>query len=404
MSCYLVFPQPLKIAVVSDIHFMSSQLAVEGSALSEYEKSTTRNVKTLHEVLNKAISEIIDEEVDILLISGDITNHGEKQSHLDFIEKIKPLKDKGVKVFVIPGNHDINIPNPKSYIGSKVETVRSVSPKEFVSLYNSYGYEQSIDRDDNSLSYVVELNQSTWLLALDTNLYDRYDTAYTSAGQIKPETMKWTLGVLDKAQEQSITVIGMMHHGLVEHLPYQSTFFSDYLIRDWRSNAQLLADAGLKLMLTGHFHANDVTLLTSSKGNVIYDIETGSLAHYPFPYRIMTLDEKTLSIETNLIDSVSSEPNLQNKHLKRHEEFSKKVVSNRLKSIGVPLSGDVKKALTDLLTRMSVLHAVGDEVISEDTYQIIKKYADTMGDDNFDISIFSIDFPPSDNNLVIKLR
>ena len=77
-----------------------------------------------------------------------------------------------------------------------------------------------------------------------------------------------------------------MHHGLVEHMLYQSTLMPDYLIDDWKNNAEILADSGLKVIFTGHFHSNDITLLTTHKGNKIYDIETGSLAGYPFPYRL----------------------------------------------------------------------------------------------------------------------
>ncbi|HBK33264.1 MAG TPA: metallophosphoesterase, partial [Porphyromonadaceae bacterium] len=60
---------------------------------------------------------------------------------------------------------------------------------------------------------------------------------------------------------------GMMHHGLVEHMPYQAVFFGDYLVDGWQDAAQQLADRGLKVVFTGHFHSNDVSSFTSSAGN-----------------------------------------------------------------------------------------------------------------------------------------
>lgn len=400
----IIYSQDIKIAVISDIHYLSSQLVSKGEALARYEESTGRNVMVNHEVLDKTLAEIKDQNVDVLLITGDLTNRGEKQSHIELIEKLNPLKQHGIRIMIIPGNHDINTSNSKSYIGDRAENVSSVSPQEFIDLYKSFGYDQSVMRDKNSLSYVAELDETTWLLALDTNLYDEYKSGYTSAGRIDAETMKWVLNVLDEAQKRGITVVGMMHHGLVEHLPYQSTFFADYLIEDWQNRAQQLADAGLKVMLTGHFHANDITVYTSSSGNRIYDIETGSLAQYPFPYRILKLNDGVLSVDTYKIESVPSEPQLQKKYLSMHEALARRAVSNRLKKIGMPLSQESMSALIDLLTRMSVLHAAGDEKISEDTYSIIERFAKVMDDDDFDASSFSIDFPPSDNKLTINLK
>lgn len=399
-----VSAQSIKIAVVSDIHFLSSNLVNSGEALSKFEQSTGRDVVVLHEVLDKAFSEIVAEKVDILLIPGDLTNHGERESHKDLVLKLDNLVKQGVRVMVVPGNHDINIPNAKSYIGKSSAPVESISEEEFVSLYSDYGYNKTISRDQSTLSYLAEIDSKTWLLAFDTNLHREYINSSISAGRISTQTMDWALSVLKNAKTKGITVIGMMHHGLVEHLPYQSTFFSDYLIENWEYNSTLLADAGLQVMFTGHFHANDISLYTSPKGNKIYDIETASMASYPFSYRIAELNDKTISLDTHLIDSVASEDDLQNRYRKVFEEKSKSSISSRLKGMKIPLSEDANDAIVDLLTRMSLLHVLGDESIDGDTYKLIERFADVMGDDSFDISRFTLDFPPSDYTLTIELK
>ena len=305
---------------------------------------------------------------------------------------------------VVPGNHDINIPNAKSYIGKSSGPVESISEEEFVSLYGGYGYNKTISRDEGTLSYLAEIDSKTWLLAFDTNLHKEYINSSISAGRISTETMEWALSVLRDAKSKEITVVGMMHHGLVEHLPYQSTFFSDYLVENWEYNSTLLADAGLQVMFTGHFHANDISLYTSPKGNKIYDIETASMASYPFSYRIAKIKDKTISIDTHLIYSIDSEDNLQNRYRKVFEEISKSSISARLKGMKIPLSEDANKAIVDLLTRMSLLHVLGDETIDEDTYKLVERFAEVMGDDSFDISRFVLDFPPSDNTLTIEFK
>ena len=72
----------LKIAVLSDIHFLSPRLAVESEALTTFEMTTGRNVSDQLVVLDQVLEELGREKPDMLLISGDITNHGERLSHL----------------------------------------------------------------------------------------------------------------------------------------------------------------------------------------------------------------------------------------------------------------------------------------------------------------------------------
>lgn len=400
----VVSAQSTKFAVMSDIHFMSSKIAKEGEALSNYEKSTGRNITVLHQVLDKTLQEIIEAKPDVLLITGDLTNLGEKQSHLDIIHKLNKLKRHDIRVMVIPGNHDINIPNAKSYDRDKILPTQSISDKDFVKLYDDFGFKHAISRDKNSLSYLAKIDNSTWIIAFDTNLYKEYTTSSISKGRISSATMKWALDILEDAKNKNITVIGMMHHGLIEHLPYQSVFFSDYLVEDWENNAQILADAGLQVVLTGHFHANDVTLYISPSGNKLYDIETGSLATYPFPYRIIDLNNKTMNIETHFIHSVKSEPNLQEVYRLRYEDIAKSSIASRVKSIGVSFPEIVNDVIVILLTRMSLLHAAGDEKISSDTQRMIEVFARVMGDENFEMSTFSLDYEPADNNLTIDLK
>lgn len=396
--------QPIKIAIISDIHFLSSNLVDSGEALNKFEQSTGRDIFVLHEVLDKAFSEIVDAKVDILLIPGDLTNHGERESHKDLVLKLDNLVKQGVRVMIVPGNHDINIPNAKSYLGKSSAPIESISEDEFISLYSDYGYSKTISRDEGSLSYLAEIDSKTWLLAFDTNLHREYINSTISAGRISTETMAWALSVLRDAKSKGITVVGMMHHGLVEHLPYQSTFFSDYLIENWEHNAALLADAGLQVVFTGHFHANDISLYSTPEGNKIYDIETASMASYPFSYRIVEINGKTISIDTHLIDSIDAEDDLQKRYRRVFENLSKSSITARLRGMKMPLSEDANKAIVDLLTRMSLLHVLGDETIDEDTYKLVERFAEVMGDDNFDTSRFTLDFPPSDNTLTIELK
>ena len=404
ISSWGVFSQQsLKIAVISDPHYLSSKLAKPSIALSNYEAATGRNIKDLHDVLHQVISNLKSYQPDILLIPGDITNHGERDSHLDFVQLLKPLSDNGTRIFVIPGNHDVNVPNSKMYVGNTPTPTTNVSSKEFAQIYAPFGYQSAVKRDTASLSYVSKINDSIWLLAIDSNRHPEYKTSSISAGRILPETMQWSLEILREAKSKNILVMGMMHHGLVEHMPYQAAFFSDYLIDDWEINAQILADNGLKIMFTGHFHSNDVTLFTSSQGNKVYDIETGSLAGYPFPYRLMTLHNNVLNIATEFVESTPNNSNLKEEYHLKTEKMVTRLAQAKINSMSLPIPTKMNNVVVNLIVKMQLLHMKGDEELDEEMLLMVDQLNRLIGDPNADFSSFKLDFPPADNFLEIVL-
>lgn len=398
-----VDPAVIKIAVITDIHFLDKQLAEEGKALSAYEQATGRVVTDLHEVLDIVLVDLIEEAPDLLLVTGDMTNHGEMQSHLGFIEKLQPLQNQGIRILVIPGNHDINTPDAKSYKGERPVPVKSVSGEEFAALYAPFGYADALQRDKNSLSYLACISESIWLLCIDTNRYDEHVTSSITAGRILPETMAWALGILDEAKDKGITVLGMMHHGLVEHMPYQAVFFPQYLIEEWEKHADCLADTGLKVVFTGHFHANDITMRTSSAGNDIYDVETASLAQYPFAYRVIKLNDDSLSIDTRFVTSIPGNSDFVEVYRSKLETMTRRVAERRVESLGIPLSKEIIDTLIDVIVKMNLMHVSGDEKPDMVMQEAIRLFALQMGSD-FDMESFSLDFPPEDNKVVIPFR
>lgn len=395
-------PGVVKIAVISDIHFLDESLVNEGAALLAYEKATGRNINDLHAVLEDVLKDIRKENPDFLLLTGDITNHGEKQSHLGIIQKLRPLQDQGIRILVIPGNHDINIPNAKAYRNEEPTPVESISKNDFANLYASFGYEDALCRDTASLSYLAKMNDSLYILSFDTNRYAEYTSNSITSGRILPQTMDWALAILKESKDKGITVLGMMHHGLVEHMPYQADFFPQYLIDDWEKNADLLADAGLKVVFTGHFHANDVTLRTSEAGNTIYDVETASLAQYPFAYRIMELRDDSLSIDTRFITTLPGKPDFAAEYRAKLEDLTRQTAKNRLHGLGLPMEMDTFDALLGLMVKLNIMHVRGDEKNDQEMRMLMGLFASQLGSDA-DTDNFLFDFPPEDNKVVIKV-
>jgi hypothetical protein len=277
----------------------------------------------------------------------------------------------------------------------------NISSGDFAALYKDCGYGNAPERDQNSLSYAAPLDDNTWLLAIDAAGYKEYATGSTTAGKISPETEKWILDILSKARRKDIQVIGMMHWGLAEHIMYQSVIFKDYLVDDRERLANLFADNGMKAVFTGHFHSNDITAFTSDKGNIIYDIETGTLSAYPFSYRFVELDNAGMKIETRNITSVAGNPDLAEEDRQRMLKLSTGLAKGKLRKSGYELPDETSALLANVLGQIFIRHAYGDEKIDGALKDSIDKLSGSM-DSPIDINEIQLDFPPADNNLYIK--
>ena len=391
--------QTLNIGVITDTHYLSEKLMDGDYAVDNFVLVSGRNIKDTPAVLDKVLDEYLHSNINVLLVCGDMTKDGEKQSHIDFVKKLKTLQDKGVRIFAIPGNHDINIPNSVEFKGNKTLPVPNVSPEEFSDIYARCGYKGALKYDASSLSYVAALNSKTWLLAIDAA---KYTDRPSSSGRILPETEKWIVEVLDEAHAKGIQVIGMMHWGLTEHIMYQSVVFGDYLVSDWERLRTLFADKGMKAVFTGHFHANDITAFTSDEGNTIYDIETGTLSAYPFAYRFVELNAEEMNITTKNVTSIPSNPNLAADSKDLMRKLANKQAVGKLKKMNMDLSAEVSSHFAEVLAQISILHAYGDEQMDDHLKQLMENLALALGNSVEDMDEMQLDFPPADNNVKIK--
>ena len=299
----------VKIAVVSDIHYMDPSLlknnASAGAAFQSYLDADPKLIEFSDPIFRTVISQLKSENPDILLIPGDLTKDGEKVSHQTMAILLKQLTDAHIRVFVVPGNHDVNNPEAATYDGDKGSPTPSVSASEFSSIYSAYGYGNAIARDPNSLSYVNQLVPGVWLLGLDDCEYEDNKDIAIVAGRIKPETMKWALGWMQEARRKHITVFGMMHHNIIEHYAGQSQLDPGYVTDNWESVSDQFINAGMSVMFTGHYHANDITMRTTG-GKEFFDIETGSLVTAPIPYRMIEWKGNEMNIKTKYVTHINA--------------------------------------------------------------------------------------------------
>jgi alkaline phosphatase/2',3'-cyclic-nucleotide 2'-phosphodiesterase (5'-nucleotidase family)/3',5'-cyclic AMP phosphodiesterase CpdA/methionine-rich copper-binding protein CopC len=297
-----------KISVISDPHYFDPSLGTSGAAFDAYLSSDRKMIAESDAILKSAIAMIKADNPDILLIPGDLTKDGEKVSHETFAAYLAELENSGIKVYVIPGNHDVNNPDAMRYDGDTATPIASVTPEEFREIYSDFGYGDALYRDSASLSYVAAVSGKLWILALDSCEYEQNDTDPETSGSLSAETKAWALEKLAEAKLQGITVIGMMHHSLSEHFTLQADLFSEYVVENSAVLAEEFAVAGLSVMFTGHFHANDVNTISgiTSDGEPfgMTEIETGSLVTWPSPVRTVNLSGGSMDISSSSVTDI----------------------------------------------------------------------------------------------------
>lgn len=396
--------EPIRIGVITDLHYLSPQLAKKGAALNAYTSESGRTIQYADEILDQVFDFYKNtKKTDILLISGDLTKDGEKQSHIDLAKRLKDLKSAGIQAYVIPGNHDVNIPKPMGFDGDQTYKTDNITAEEFAQIYSDYGYLSAIKRDTASLSYVVELEPNKiWLLAIDAAKYDEYTKRAITSGRIKESTEQWIDNILLEAKFNNIRVIGMMHWGLVEHLPYQSALRPQYLVEDWKQLASHFADNGLQVIFTGHFHTNDVSSHKSESGNTIYDIETGALVSYPYAYRYAELYTDRINISTYNVKSIPSNENLYKENKEQIRALANKIATGILSKYEFE-DNSTTRTIAKIIADIFIEHAKGDEVLTDTMKQTLRRLSSQM-DTELDLSDIQLDFPPTDNNLTIPLK
>lgn len=403
----LLMPLPTaaqtRIAVVSDIHVMAPSLLTPGTAwTADYAKERKMLDKSAA-LFDAFVGEMTSpsKQVDILLITGDLTKDGELASHnyvrgdkndtgLGYDIGLKVLKDAGIKVFVIPGNHDIPTGTVYKYNGDTKTALtadeKMANATAFESFYSDYGYGTGSTVDPNgSLSYVAEPVTGLVILAIDSH-----------TGSIPAASLTWLCNQATTAISAGKQVIAMMHHPLVPHITGADMFVDTYTVANYETVRNELIAAGVKVILTGHFHTSDIAYdWNSSETDGIYDINTGSLISYPCDYRILSLslsqDKQQVSVSTSSLNEISDlEPadvpsgggwkewlegrvrTIATAQIAAKEAF---VVS----LLGSSLSDEEKTFLVNTTVSAFSLHAEGDENSNAASETLLSQFDSSTG-------------------------
>ncbi len=296
------------IAVLSDLHYYDPTLGTSSDAFEEYLAHDRKLIKESEAIMEAVVDLISDENVEIVLVPGDLTKDGVKQCHENVAQYLAMLEGAGKKVYVVPGNHDIGNTDSYSYPDNSDPVLESsITADEFSSIYNDFGFSEAIYKDASSLSYIAEPKDGIWILGIDgCNYNSKYPEISWVGGKLTTETLNWISEKMQFAKENDITVFTFAHHGVVEHFPEMDMLFADYLFVDWENVAAQLANMGINLVFTGHHHATDINNLPVDDTYII-DIQTGSTVTWQCPYRLVNYDGENnlVTINTKVITSIN---------------------------------------------------------------------------------------------------
>lgn len=275
----------LNFYLVTDTHYFEPSLGASGKGYDEYMKGEQMCLAENANIVKSAFREIAnDSDADIVLIAGDLTKNGEKESHKGFIKELYKLRDAGKKVYVITARHDFN-DSPRGYKNDGFVPVEGTSRSELYELYRDFGYSDAIAFDEKSLSYVAEISKGVRLLAINCD-----GQSEKEKGSIDENLMKWIEKQAIKAKDDNCFMLAMNHYPIIPSVPIFD-LVGDAKLKNWRTVAEVFPEWGINLVFTGHMHIQSVNEYINKNGKKFYDVCTSALVGSPGKYRKIEITE-----------------------------------------------------------------------------------------------------------------
>ena len=341
-----------KMAVLADPHVMAPELLVnKGTAWDTYLEGQ-RKLEDYSQRLFDDMIERIKQDIrpGLVLIPGDLTKDGEQVSHQYVTGKLDELRAMGIRTLVIPGNHDRGANSNAVYYDGANTTPAAVATKEwFAAQYANYGYGTGSERESTTLTYACEPLKGLVVIGIDSG----------TDGIVSGTTLNWVVKKATAARESGKKVIAMMHHPLIPHFTGVDNFVATSVVENYETVRNALADAGIRVVFTGHFHTSDIAKdWNADKTKEIYDVNTGSLISYPCDYREVTLsaDLSEISITTGHSTAIAAETAKERLRDAAENQIAKKIAKKGMFYTMISLAA----------ANAFIYHAEGNEADNEE--------------------------------------
>lgn len=350
----------LKIFTASDLHYLSHDLVTNKDSLAEYSRHGDGKILPYsEELLESFLAKVKIESPAALILTGDLSLNSEANSHEHLARALHKLRQEiGVKIFIIPGNHDLERTDALSFHSQDPSEIPGIRKDEFKRIYESFGPEGSLKRDPHSFSYLAEISPQLWLLMIDVNLTEH-------PGSLSNQTLDFIQSCLDFAAKSKVPLLCATHQTILVH---NEAFTKGFLIENYQKLQDLLHRYHVPLNLAGHMHIQDIK--TSEGG--LTEICTGSLSVQPHHYGHLEIgDQLHYRAMKNPVSDWAKKQGLENQDLLAFEDYSKdyfKAIGSRqlfreLKKL--ELSPKEEQSLQDFTSKVNEAYFAGtlDEVL-----------------------------------------
>ncbi|HEM3528788.1 TPA: metallophosphoesterase [Streptococcus suis] len=310
-----------KIWIITDLHYLSQDLFDDGEAFSYIEKTAAgKDLRYGKERMEALVEQVERKQPSLLLVSGDLTLNGEKQSMVELSQYFTQIEEKVTEVLVIPGNHDIASGWARAFKGDQQVVTDQVTAQQFSDIFDDHGYQQASSRDQASLSYLAKPFSNAWFLMIDSNIYsDGYGKgAPPTNGRIKKETLDWIEVQLQAAKEAGVNLIPVVHHNVLQQ---HAMLSKGYTLDNAADLKALFNQYGIQFGFSGHTHSQNI--VEEDLGQVSYsEVVNGAFSIYPAIIGQLSLGNASIHYQKTQLDMAwwtekhqPSDPNLQD-HVK----------------------------------------------------------------------------------------
>ena len=241
-------PEPRRIVIGTDLHYLAPSLTDHGEIFWRLmDNSDGRVTEYCDEITDAFLEQALTLRPQALILTGDLSFNGERESHLALAQKLAAVEEQGLPVLVLPGNHDVYRCQTYSYCGDAAAWTEGVDPAAFREIYAAFGYDEAISVDEDSLSYMAQLDEGSRVLMLDAN------TLHDPCGLSKT-TLAWVEEQLAAARREGQFVLVACHQNLFRH----SMFGAGYVLNRSGELRSLLAEYEVPLFLSGHLHIQHI--------------------------------------------------------------------------------------------------------------------------------------------------
>lgn len=284
-----------KLGLISDLHYYSPALGTTGKAYCFREATAQTCLKESPQILKGLCDRLASSDIDALVIPGDVTNNGERASHEEAISLLNGLSETKTTL-VLTSTHDWSSNGlAKKYVGdTEIDLTDVIGTEELPGLYEHFGRQQLVSSYTTSLKQISKSCKIGDVLVILAN--EDCDGAGGRSGYSEKH-LAWVKNQITYAKENSLAPILFQHHMMIYNI--SPLINKGQSISDGYKVAEELADAGLRLVVTGHSHFQRISQHTSSNGNTLTQLNLGAISGFPGLITYLTVNdgEAEISLE-----------------------------------------------------------------------------------------------------------